>query len=142
MECMTSSTATPRDAARQAAELVPSARSLVIDGREIPLGDELKDGLRDLLRHIAAGEEVDVVARPEYLSTQQAAEILRVSRPTLVKMLDDGLIRYERPGTHRRIPREALDEYLAAERLARKRALEELVETLDPNVPDQIVQTR
>ena len=135
-------TLTPRDAARQAADLVQSARSLAIDGREVPLSDELKDGLRELLRHIAAGDEVDVVARPEYLSTQQAAEILRVSRPTLVKMLDEGIIRYERPGTHRRIPKDALDEYLAAEVETRKQALEDLAETFDSELPDQIVSTR
>lgn len=139
---MATPTVTPRDAARQAAALIPSARSLAIDGREVPLSDELKDGLRELLRHIAAGDEVDVVARPEYLSTQQAAEILRVSRPTLVKMLDEGLIRYERPGTHRRIPKEALEEYLAAEVEVRKQALENLAETFDSELPDQIVSTR
>ncbi|GFZ86688.1 helix-turn-helix domain-containing protein [Nesterenkonia alkaliphila] len=139
---MATPTLTPRDAARQAADLVQSARSLAIDGREIPLSDELKDGLRELLRHIAAGDEVDVVARPEYLSTQQAAEILRVSRPTLVKMLDEGLIRYERPGTHRRIPKQALEEYLVAEAQARKQALEDLAETFDSELPDEVVSTR
>lgn len=139
---MATPTVSPRDAARQAADLVQSARSLAIDGREVPLSDELKDGLHELLRHIAAGEEVDVVARPEYLSTQQAAEILRISRPTLVKMLDEGLIHYERPGTHRRIPKGALDDYLAAEAESRKRALEDLAETFDPDIPDQIVSTR
>lgn len=139
---MATSTASPRDAARQAADLLQSARSLAIDGREVPLSDELKDGLHALFRHIAAGEEVDVVARPEYLSTQQAAEILRVSRPTLVKMLDEGLIRHERPGTHRRIPKQALDEYLAAEAESRKQALQDLAETFDPDLADQIVSTR
>lgn len=139
---MATPTLTPRDAARQAAALIPSARSLAIDGREVPLSDELKDGLQELLLHIAAGDEVDVVARPEYLSTQQAAEILRVSRPTLVKMLDEGIIRYERPGTHRRIPKEALEEYLTAEARVRKQALGDLAETFDSELPDQIVSTR
>ena len=139
---MATPTLPPRDAARQAADLVPSARSLAIDGCEVPLSGELKDALRELLRHIAAGDEVDVVARPEYLSTQQAADILQVSRPTLVKMLDEGLIRYERPGTHRRIPKEALEEYLVAESKTRKQALGDLAETFDSELPDQIVSTR
>lgn len=139
---MATSIASSREAARQAADLLESARSLAIDGCEVPLSDELKDGLHALLRHIAAGEEVDVVARPEYLSTQQAAEILRVSRPTLVKMLEEGLIRHERPGTHRRIPKQALDEYLAAEAERREQALQNLAETFDPDLADQIVATR
>lgn len=139
---MITSTVFSRDAARQAADLVESAQSLAIDGRDVPLSDELKEGLRELLRHLAAGEDVDVVARPKYLSTQQAADILQVSRPTLVKMLDRGLIRHERPGTHRRIPNEAVDEYLAAEAKSRKQAMEDLAESFDPNVPDQIVSTR
>lgn len=139
---MVTSTVFSRDAARQAADLVESAQSLAIDGREVPLSDELKEGLRELLRHVAAGEDVDVVARPKYLSTQQAADILQVSRPTLVKMLDRGLIRHERPGTHRRIPHEAVDEYLAAEAKSQKQAMEDLAESFDPSVPDQIVSTR
>lgn len=139
---MTTVDAVPRDAALEAAENLASARSVVINGSEIPLSDELRDGLRAFLRHIAAGEEVDVVSRPEYLSTQQAARLLRVSRPTVVKMLDEGLIRHERPGTHRRIPREALNEYLAAEAEQRKYAMQELAETFDPEVSDEIVSTR
>ncbi|WFP16414.1 helix-turn-helix domain-containing protein [Citricoccus muralis] len=139
---MAAPTVSPRDNARQAADLVKSAHSLVIDGHDIQLSDELRHGLRELLRHIAAGDEVEVVARREYLSTQQAAEILQISRPTLVKMLDDGLIRFERPGTHRRIPQSALEEYLAKEVDARKEALRDLADTFDPNVPDQIVSTR
>lgn len=139
---MTTPTVSARDDARQAAALVESAHSLEIDGHKIPLSGELRHGLRELLRHIAAGDEVEVVARREYLSTQQAAEVLQISRPTLVKMLDEGLIRFERPGTHRRIPQSALEEYLAKEVAARKRALKELADTFDPDVPDQIVSTR
>ncbi|MGO1181648.1 MAG: helix-turn-helix domain-containing protein [Micrococcaceae bacterium] len=139
---MVTPTLTPRDAARQAADLVENARSLVINGQDVPLSDELRHGLHELLRHIAAGEAVDVIARREFLSTQQAAEILQVSRPTLVKMLDEGLIRFERPGTHRRISKQALEEYLKAEAETRKKALEDLADTFDPELPDQVVSTR
>lgn len=60
-------------------------------------------------------------------STQEAADLLNVSRPTLIQMLDQGLIPYRKVGTHRRIPFVKAIEYkrkLESERLA---ALAELV---------------
>ncbi|TDS82351.1 helix-turn-helix domain-containing protein [Nesterenkonia aurantiaca] len=139
---MTTVSAESRNSARDAAVKVVSARSMVIDGAEVVLTEELRHILHELFQHTADGEDVEIVARAKYLSTQQAAEILRISRPTLVRMLDDGLIPYERRRSHRRISRQALEDYLEAEKTQRARALEDLADTFDPAIEDQPVATR
>jgi excisionase family DNA binding protein len=76
------------------------------------------------------------------LSTQEAADLLRVSRPTLVKMLDQALLPFEQPGVHRRVPRAAVEEFLASRRHRRRVALDALAETHEPDGPDRAVETR
>ena len=61
------------------------------------------------------------------LTTQQAADILGVSRPTLVKLLEDGTMSFRTVGVHRRIKAADLFSYLAEERKRQDTALDELV---------------
>lgn len=80
----------------------------------------------DLLEELARGNAVTLNAIGAELTTQEAANLLNISRPSLIQLLDDGKIAYRRLGTHRRIP---LDEVLAfkADNYAkRKAALDEL----------------
>ena len=55
------------------------------------------------------------------LSTQEAADMLSISRPSLIQQLDEGKIEYRKVGTHRRVRFESLMTYkrrVRAERLA------------------------
>ena len=60
------------------------------------------------------------------LTTQEAADMLNVSRPHVTKLLKEGKIGFEEVGRHRRVPLQALMAYREERRLSREAALGEL----------------
>jgi excisionase family DNA binding protein len=52
---------------------------------------------------LAEGRPVTLSCHEPVLSTQEAADLLGVSRPTLVRLLDQGVIPYDQPRRHRRV---------------------------------------
>lgn len=80
----------------------------------------------ELLRHLAKGEAVTLVPMGEMLTTQQAADILNVSRPHLIKLLEQGDIPHTMTGRHRRIQADELFNYKRARNERRSKALDEL----------------
>jgi excisionase family DNA binding protein len=71
------------------------------DQVELPVG--VYRVLRQVVEAMRQGLAVTVAPQSLTLTTQQAADLLGVSRPTLIKLLDAGRIPFERVGTHRRI---------------------------------------
>jgi excisionase family DNA binding protein len=67
--------------------------------------------LTDILESMAAGRGVTLIPENAELTTVQAAEVLNVSRPFLIKLLDEGVIAYRKVGTHRRIRMENVVAY-------------------------------
>jgi len=75
---------------------------------------------------MAAGQGVAVVPAHAELTTQQAAELLNVSRPHVIKLLDQGLIRSRLVGRHRRILASSLLEYRRTQQRDTRVAVDEL----------------
>ncbi|MDR3360199.1 MAG: helix-turn-helix domain-containing protein [Bifidobacteriaceae bacterium] len=66
---------------------------------KVPL--RIRQGLEAFVQALSRGEAVRVEPVSSMLTTGQAADILNVSRMTLVKLLEEGKIPYERPSVHR-----------------------------------------
>ena len=59
--------------------------------------------LMDILENMAAGRGITLIPQNAELTTVQAAAILNVSRPFLIKLLDEKAIPHHKTGKHRRI---------------------------------------
>ncbi len=124
---------------------VPSASPALVDadGRRVELPRPVFEALRQVVTAMATGQGVTIAPHNAMLTTQEAADFLGISRPTLVRLLVDGAIPYEMRGRHRRVMLAHLLDYLDHARAARRLVLEEMVREgedaglydLDPTAP-------
>ena len=82
--------------------------------------------LTDILTQMARGNAVILMPVHTELTTQQAADLLNVSRPSLIGLIDHGKIPHHKVGTHRRIRFEDLIAYKQNVDRQRLQVLEEL----------------
>lgn len=82
----------------------------------------------DLLGSLAQGHAVAIMHKERYVTTQEAAMFLNVSRPYVVKILDDGKIPHHKVGTHRRIKFEDVVAYKDQRKSVAHSALQELTD--------------
>jgi excisionase family DNA binding protein len=67
--------------------------------------------LMDILEAMAAGQGISLIPENAELTTVQAADVLNVSRPYLIKLLEDNAIPHRKVGKHRRIRMEDVMAY-------------------------------
>ena len=84
--------------------------------------------LREALAELARGHAVALVSVHNDLTTQEAADLLNVSRPHLVGLLETGVIPHHKTGTHRRVRTGDVLAYRARLDAGRREALAELAE--------------
>lgn len=104
-------------------------RLLVIDDDEtLDVPRSAVELLARILAHMAAGQGVSIVPSHAELTTQQAADLMNVSRPFLIGLLEAGEIEYRTVGKHRRIQAASLMEYIAADDRGRREAADALTQ--------------
>ena len=84
--------------------------------------------LAQVLGVLAQGRGVQIFPKDAELTTQQAADLLNVSRPYLIGLLESGQIRFRKVGRHRRITIEAFMEYKRQDDLERRATADELAD--------------
>jgi excisionase family DNA binding protein len=87
---------------------------------------EAFDLFLEILGHLANGTAVSIVPVHAELTTQQASDMLNVSRPFLIKLLEAGAIPHRKVGAHRRVLMADIMAYKQAEDDKRKAVLDEL----------------
>ena len=96
------------------------------DGHELDIPTSIYKVLVAAVAAMAQGNAVSIVPVHHELTTQQAADLLNVSRPHLVKLLDAGEIPHHKTGSHRRVFFEDLMRYRDVRDAERHKALADL----------------
>ncbi|MHB8289186.1 MAG: helix-turn-helix domain-containing protein [Acidimicrobiales bacterium] len=98
------------------------------DGAQIPLPAEVYRVMRQAVDVMRQHKGTIVAPQGLLLTTQEAADFLGISRPTLVKLLEDGAIAFEKPNRHRRVRLQDLIEFQHRHRTERRAVLDQLTE--------------
>lgn len=101
-----------------------NVRLVDTSGRGVDLGTDVVEAFQSAVAEMLAHEASD-------LTTQEAAKLIGMSRPTLIRLLDTGKLPYRRTNGdhgHRRIPRRAALDYLRDDLVRRRHALDVLAE--------------
>lgn len=107
----------------------PSQPKLVAaDGKEIIIPSSVYKVLLEAIHAMALGKAISIVPQEQKLTTQKAADLLNVSRPHLIKLLEQGEIPYITVGTHRRVRFDDLMKYKKQRDAKRSQLLQEMID--------------
>lgn len=114
--------------ARGLAGADPPSRARLVDpdGVQIHVPDELYALLRDVVDALSQGLAITIAPHNTMLTTQEAADLLNISRPTLVRLLTDGEISYTMRGRHRRVMLRDILDYRERTGRQRRRDLDQM----------------
>lgn len=96
------------------------------EGDQVELPESVYRAVLQVVEAMAAGKAVTVAPQNQLLTTQQSADLLGVSRPTVIKLIDSGELPAETPGTRRRMIK--LDDVLACKARRREAQYNALME--------------
>jgi excisionase family DNA binding protein len=102
------------------------ARLIGPNGSQIEIPDELYGVLRDVVLALSEGLAISIAPHNTMLTTQEAADLLNVSRPTLVRLLTDGEIPHTLRGRHRRVMLRDVLDYQERTRQERQQVLDQM----------------
>lgn len=93
----------------------------------VMLAPALVKALLEMLEQVSSGKGFQMIPLGAYLITQQAADMLNVSRLYSLELLKEGEIPYKRVGRYRRVPKEDLFAYRERTRAEHRRLLGEIL---------------
>ncbi|HAU0120856.1 TPA: helix-turn-helix domain-containing protein [Legionella pneumophila] len=101
---------------------------LKIENKQVELPKSAVKLLIEILNQLADGNALTLIPKHARLTTQEAADLLNVSRPFLIKLLESDKIPFEKVGNRRRVLAEDVTAYKLNEIKKRKSALQELTD--------------
>ena len=96
------------------------------DGEKLELPDAVFRLLKDIVRNMQLGRAIILIPENQQLTTQRAADLLGVSRPHFIKLLESGELPYHKAGSHRRIYLRDLVAYQKRRDAERKQELDRI----------------
>lgn len=124
-------------------------RSAINGALDVPTGnsggtpEQARDALLRVVEVLESSGRAVVLPADAPLSTQQAADLLGVSRMTVVRLIDRGELESQGGGVHRRISAAELERYRRSSTTRKRNALRELTHDIaDETPPDRVISTR
>ncbi|MEA5623950.1 helix-turn-helix domain-containing protein [Nostoc sp. UHCC 0251] len=104
------------------------AKLVGANGEKINIPEPIYQVLLQVVHAMASGKAISIIPQQQELTTQQAAEFLNVSRPYLIKLLEQGEIPHIKVGSHRRVRFDDLMSYKQQRDVKRDQLLSELTQ--------------
>jgi excisionase family DNA binding protein len=115
-----------REASRAISRVQPEELRVKVDDTELVLPRAATKLIHHLLTEMSLGNAVTLIPIHAELTTQEAADFLNVSRPYLIRQLEQGRIPYHMVGTHRRIRFQDLESFRSETEKKRQETMDEL----------------